>query len=89
MNSSTLLVAIPATAFGACALPLLLQRHGRAAAALAAALVMAACLVLLAPLAPAALAGHTELARLAWLPAYGLDFSLRLDGLGLLFCLLI
>jgi multicomponent K+:H+ antiporter subunit A len=89
VNSSTLLVAIPATAFGACALPLLLQRHGRAAAALAAALVMAACLVLLAPLAPAALAGHTELARLAWLPAYGLDFSLRLDGLGLLFCLLI
>jgi hypothetical protein len=54
-------------------LPLLLQRHGWAAAAL----VMAAFLVLLVPLVPAALAGATELARLAWLPVYGLDFSLR------------
>jgi multicomponent K+:H+ antiporter subunit A len=44
---------------------------------------------LLLPLAPAAFAGDTQVARLAWLPAYGLDLSLRLDGLGLLFCLLI
>ena len=86
---SLLLAAIPALAFGGCLLPLLLQRYGRAVAALTAAAVMAGCLALLLRLAAAALAGHTEIFRLAWLPAWGLDFSLRLDGLGLLFCLLI
>ncbi len=89
LNPSLLLAAIPATAFGACLLPLLLQRFGRTAAAVGAATVMATCLALLLPLAPAALTDHTELARISWLPAYGLDLSLRLDGLGLLFCLLI
>lgn len=58
MNSSLLLAAIPATAFAA--FSLLLQRHGRAVAALVAAAVMATCLALLLPLAPAAFAGHTE-----------------------------
>ncbi|WP_409559302.1 monovalent cation/H+ antiporter subunit A, partial [Accumulibacter sp.] len=84
-----LLAAIPATAFGAFLLPLLLQRFGRGASALAAAAVIATCLGLVLQLAPATFAGHTELAHLPWLPAYGLDLSLRLDGLGLLFCLLI
>ncbi len=89
VNSSLLLAAIPATAFAAFPLPLLLQRYGRASAALAAAAVMATCLALLLLLAPATLAGSTELVQLAWLPDYGLDLSLRLDGLGLLFSLLI
>jgi multicomponent K+:H+ antiporter subunit A len=89
LNSSVLLAAIPATAFAAFPVPLLLQRHGRVTAAVATAAVMASCLALLLPLAPAALAGATEVARLAWLPAYGLDLSLRLDGLGLLFSFLI
>jgi multicomponent K+:H+ antiporter subunit A len=84
-----LLAAIPASAFGACLLPLLLQRFGRRAAALAAAMVMMSCLACVLPLAPAAFTGSTQFARLSWLPAYGLDLSLRLDGLGLLFCLLI
>jgi hypothetical protein len=57
LNPSLLLAAIPATAFGACLLPLLLQRFGRTAAAVGAATVMAACLALLLPLAPAALTG--------------------------------
>ena len=89
MNPTLLLAAILATAFAGLALPLLFQRHGRAAAALAAAAVMAGCLALLLVLAPAALAGHVQLAHFAWLPGYGLDLNLRLDGLGLLFCLLI
>ena len=80
MNSSLLLAAIPATAFATFSLPLLVQRCGRAAATLAAATVMATCRALLLPLAPAAFAGHSEVARLAWLPGYGLDLSLRLDG---------
>ncbi|MBL0165680.1 MAG: monovalent cation/H+ antiporter subunit A [Propionivibrio sp.] len=89
MNSSVQLLALLAVAFAASPLPLLMQRWGRRYAALAAAAVMAACLIVLAPLVAPALAGHVELARLAWLPAYGLDLSLRLDGLGLLFCFLI
>jgi len=89
LNSSLLLAGIPVTAFAMFPLPLLLQRHGRASAALAAAGVMTVCLALLLPLAPDALSGHCELVRLAWLPNYGLHLSLRLDGLGLLFCLLI
>ena len=89
LDSSLLLAAIPALAFAGCLLPLLLQRYGRAVAALAAAAVMAGCLGLLLRLTAAALAGQTQIVRLAWLPAWGLDFSLRLDGLGLLFCLLI
>ena len=89
MNSDTLLLAIPATAFAAFLLPLLLQRFGRAVTALAAAAVMGSCLTLVLQLAPAIFAGDSQLARLGWLPAYGLDLSLRLDGLGLLFSLLI
>ncbi|HQC80789.1 MAG TPA: monovalent cation/H+ antiporter subunit A [Accumulibacter sp.] len=89
LNTGVLLAAIPATAFGACGLPLALQRHGRIAAALAAAAVMATCLGLLLTLAPAVLAGGVEVHGWRWLPAYGLDPRLRLDGLGLLFALLI
>ncbi|HRF71896.1 MAG TPA: monovalent cation/H+ antiporter subunit A [Accumulibacter sp.] len=89
MNSSLLLAAIPATAFGAFFLPLLLQRFGRGAASLAAAAVISSCLALVVQLAPTIFAGQTALARLHWLPAYGLDLSLRMDGLGLLFALLI
>ncbi|MCB1942449.1 MAG: monovalent cation/H+ antiporter subunit A, partial [Candidatus Accumulibacter sp.] len=84
-----MLAAIPATAFGAFLLPLLLQRFGRGAAALAATAVIGSCLMLVTQLAPAVLAGNTLLAHLPWLPAYGLNLSLRMDGLGLLFALLI
>jgi multicomponent K+:H+ antiporter subunit A len=88
LNAST--AANPGTAFAAFLLPLLLQRFGRVAATLAApAAVIGSCLALVLQLAPAAFAGETQLARLAWLPAYGLDLSLRMDGLGLLFSLLI
>ena len=66
-----------------------LSRFGRGMSAVGAAGVMAGCLALLAPLAPAALAGETLVAAYAWLPDYGLALSFRLDGLGLLFSLLI
>lgn len=89
MNSNVQLLALLAVAFAASPLPLLTQRWGRRYAALTAAAVMVACLFLLSPLVAPTLAGHVELVRLTWLPAYGLDLSLRLDGLGLLFCFLI
>ena len=81
LNTSSQLFAILTVAFAASPLPLLMQRPGRRYAALAAAAVMATCLALLTPLVAPALAGHVELAHVAWLPAYGLDLSLRLDGL--------
>ncbi len=89
MNSSLLLAAIPATAFAGFALPWFLQRFGRQAAAWAAAAVMATCLALLLALAPGVLTGQSEFFRLPWLPSYGLHVTLRLDGLSLLFGLLI
>ncbi|MEN9544908.1 MAG: hypothetical protein RLZZ598_1741, partial [Pseudomonadota bacterium] len=66
--------------------------RGRVAGALpawiAAAMTLSALLILLW-LAPAVFAGRTLLAQWAWVPELGLSFSLRLDGLALLFGLLI
>ncbi|MFQ3596551.1 MAG: hydrogen gas-evolving membrane-bound hydrogenase subunit E, partial [Sphingomonadaceae bacterium] len=73
------------------ALPLLLlaDRVGRRTVALAAGAAMAAGLLVLAGLAPAVLAGQTLVVWTPWLSDWGLDLSFRLDGLGLLFTLLI
>ncbi|MBL8250880.1 MAG: monovalent cation/H+ antiporter subunit A, partial [Candidatus Competibacter sp.] len=49
-------------------------------------LVALACLL---PLADKPFAGQTVIQRVRWLSAAGLDLSFRLDGLGLLFALLI
>ena len=89
MNPDHLLIAIVAVAFAASPLPLLLQRFGRKFAALGTAGVMASCLALLAPLVLAALDGAALVAGYAWLPDWGLALSFRLDGLSLMFCLLI
>jgi len=89
MSSNLLLIAIIVAVFGASPLPLLLQRFGRGYAALATVLVMAACLALLAPLVPAAMDGVVLVAGFSWLPDWGLMLSFRLDGLSLMFCLLI
>lgn len=68
---------------------LLAQRRSFSAAAWAAALPTAASLALLAHQAPAILAGERFLQTWRWLPDHGLNFSFRLDGLGLMFGLLI
>jgi multicomponent K+:H+ antiporter subunit A len=67
----------------------LASRASRTGAALLAGGAMLGGLLLLLPMAPAVLAGDVLIAPLAWLPQWGLDLSLRLDGLGLLFVLLI
>ena len=85
-SSLTLIILL---ALCASPLPLRLQRYGRGYAALGAAGVMAACLALLVPLVPAAMGGETLVASFAWLPDWGLMLSFRLDGLGLMFVLLI
>ncbi|HJR78251.1 MAG TPA: proton-conducting transporter membrane subunit, partial [Nitrospiraceae bacterium] len=68
---------------------LLAQRRGFAAAAWAAAVPVAGSLVLLAREAPEILAGEQVIMSWRWLPDLGLNLSFRLDGLGLLFGLLI
>ena len=63
--------------------------HSRPAAAWIAASSMVLALLALAPMVPTVLAGQVVTTRIAWLPEWGLDIALRLDGLGLLFSLLI
>jgi multicomponent K+:H+ antiporter subunit A len=61
----------------------------RALVALAAGAVTLAALALLLSLAPAVFDGQVLLDRTAWVPAIGLDANFRLDGLALMFGLLI
>ncbi len=61
----------------------------RTASAWAAAAVTLAAFGLLCFLAPAVFAGQTLLSHTDWLPALGLNFNFRLDGLALMFGLLI
>jgi multicomponent K+:H+ antiporter subunit A len=81
-----LIVLIP---FLAAWLPVLAMRSGRNASAWSAGAVLAAALALLLSQAPRVLAGETLRAAWQWLPQAGINLSFRLDGLGLLFCLLI
>ncbi|WP_105190047.1 monovalent cation/H+ antiporter subunit A [Pseudoalteromonas sp. T1lg48] len=47
------------------------------------------CLALVISMAPQVLAGETLYASLPWIPELGVNLSFRLDGLSLLFCILI
>lgn len=73
----------------AAAATLLAQRRGFTAAAWAAALPVGASLTLLVGKVPEILVGATFLISWPWLPELGFNLSFRLDGLGLLFALLI
>lgn len=81
-----LIIALP---FLGMFLPLLAERLGRSACAAAAALAPLAALVLLLSQQSSVFAGELLTVKLQWLPALGLNLSLRLDGLGFLFALLI
>jgi len=83
-----LLLAILTPFLGA-ALVAWASRRGNRTAAWSAGAIAALTLLWLAPLLSAAGAGDTTIQRLAWIPAAGLDLAFRLDGLGLLFTLLI
>jgi multicomponent K+:H+ antiporter subunit A len=88
MSTTVLSLIIALPLFGAI-LPPLAVRYGRTACAWSAAIIAGLALALLLALAPAVFAGETLLFHFDWLPAYGLNLSLRLDGLGMLFALLI
>ncbi|HZX17609.1 MAG TPA: monovalent cation/H+ antiporter subunit A [Pseudomonas sp.] len=81
-----LIIALP---FLGIFLPLLAERLGRSACAAAAALAPLTALVLLLSQQSAVFAGDLLKFKLEWLPTLGLNLSLRLDGLGFLFALLI
>lgn len=81
-----LLIALPLLGT---VLPLLAERHGRSLCAAAAAVAPLIGLALLLGQRSRVFAGEVLLLKAEWLPALGLNFSLRLDGLGFLFALLI
>ena len=83
-----LFLAILTPFFGA-ALVAGIARYGRSASAWSAAGVTAAALLQLLPLMLASFAGTTTLERLPWISSAGLDLVFRMDGLGVLFVLLI
>ena len=80
------LLALPFLSLPAVALA---AGQSRQAVGLSAGAVMLAGLVLLGLLGPQVFAGNTITATLPWLGSWGLGLSLRLDGLGFLFVLLI
>ena len=84
---SLLLVIL--TPFLGAALVAWVSHRGRLHAAWIAGLVTLIALAWLLPLATAPFAGETIIQRFSWMPAAGLDLAFRLDGLGLLFALLI
>lgn len=83
------LAIIAALPFVGAVLPGLAIGYGRNACALATGAVTALCMVVLAPMLPAVMAGEVVQAQIAWLPLLGLNAHFMLDGLGVLFALLI
>ncbi|MDP1708870.1 MAG: monovalent cation/H+ antiporter subunit A [Gammaproteobacteria bacterium] len=83
------LLLLVLTPFIGAAIAAWISRLGRLHAAWMAGAVTLLALAWLLPLAGATFAGHTEIQRISWMPAVGLDLAFRLDGLGLLFTLLI
>ncbi len=70
-------------------MPLLTERFGRSACALMTAILPAIALFMVLYAAPQVFAGVTLEERFSWIPSLGLELAFRLDGLALLFCLLI
>jgi multicomponent K+:H+ antiporter subunit A len=76
-------------AFAGVAMPLLTERYGRTLTTVATGSVMALSLALLIPLFSVALSGEAMIAHYDWLPSFGFNLAFRLDGLGMLFSILI
>jgi multicomponent K+:H+ antiporter subunit A len=89
MLSDSLIPIALLLAFSGVGLPILVERYGRSASAIAAGVVMSVTLILLSPFFPSVFAGQTVITHSEWLPAFGLDLSFRLDGLSTLFSILI
>ena len=83
-----LFLAILTPFFGA-VLITLLARYGRTVSAWATGGVTTLALAILSPAVMASFSGQTTIQRVGWIPSAGLDLSFRMDGLGVLFSLLI
>jgi multicomponent K+:H+ antiporter subunit A len=66
-----------------------LSRLSRSYGAIAAVITCLSCLLLLYPLCAAVFSGQTIIQTITWIPSIDLNLTFRLDGLGLLFALLI
>lgn len=66
-----------------------LSRLPKSYAAIAAAFVCITCFAFLVPLIATVLQGETTVQSITWIPSLDLNISFRLDGLGLIFALLI
>ncbi|MFO7604555.1 MAG: monovalent cation/H+ antiporter subunit A [Gammaproteobacteria bacterium] len=84
MTLSLLLIVFAGSAFTAW-----VSRFGRLYSAWAAGAVTSLALLQLVLQLPAVFAGETLIERWTWIPSAGMDLVFRLDGLGLLFALLI
>ncbi|MFC3183039.1 monovalent cation/H+ antiporter subunit A [Cypionkella sinensis] len=84
--SLALIAALP---FLGALTPALTERFGRSIATGTVALFTAAALLLILQHVPAIVAGQTITTQINWLPTLGLNANFRLDGLALLFALLI
>ena len=80
---------ITAIMLGGVLVPLLTERFGRTAVTICTMIAPAVALTYVISLTPTVLDGITVVERLSWIPSVGLDLSMRLDGLALMFSLLI
>ncbi len=80
---------IPVLLLLGCLIPLVAQRAGKNVCTGMTMVAPALALAKIASLIPTVLAGNTVSEYLPWIPAAGLTLSLRVDGLALLFALLI
>ncbi len=83
------LALIAALPFIGALFPGLMIRAGRTACAASAGAATLAALILLLTRAPAVMGGTMIEARIGWMPQIGLEAALRLDGLGLMFGIMI
>lgn len=70
-------------------IPIITEKFGRNINTICTMLAPAIALVYIVSLMPSALAGHYPTEYLEWIPSVGLTLSMRLDGLALMFALLI
>ncbi len=88
-TGDALLPLIAALPFLGALLPGLMIRAGRTACAVSAAAATLLALVMVLIRAPGVMRGEVLTARIEWLPQLGLDAAFRLDGLALLFAVMI
>ena len=81
-----ILVLLP---FAGCVLAARMQTNARNREAVLASLVTLSALLIAALQVPQINRGEVVQYRAAWLPGYGVDFTLRMDGLALVFTLLV